>query len=270
MERASDYRSRVPTEMEERLSSQATGKTERVKQERLLTLNDASIVTQWLNSAQDAKARASYGRVVSIRQQLENLQRLRERFKEFGPDPKEDARAWRKYEEERAKVKAGQKAKPVTFPAYRDSQGDRKLQRQTNRLASRLNEALSQYTFRPQMAHVRVGFSVLQNLWAGGMVPDAKEAWFQMKVNGWTISEADAALALVRLDLVGEVSKVGLCEQCRRRWRVAAKTHYRFCGKQCRLEFYASSDNYRRQRVEAQQRYRDRRKLFASQLKGAR
>ena len=135
-------------------SRRATNKTEQVKQERLLNLSDAAVVVQWLNAAKDARATASYKQVTNIRQQLAELRTLRERLKECGPDPQEDAAAWREYEVQKAKLKPGHKSEPVTFPAYRNPRLDLKLRGQINRSCSSLNEALKKYAFRPQVAQL--------------------------------------------------------------------------------------------------------------------
>ena len=98
------------------------------------------------------------------------------------------------------------------------------------------------------------------------MVPDSNKRWFQMKINAWTISEADVVLALVRLDLSGEVHKVRLCEMCKDRWRVAEKSNYRFCSAQCREAFYVSQPGYDEQKAKNQRKYRTNlKKIHAAQ-----
>src|SRR6266581_3478633 len=81
--------------------------------------------------------------------------------------------------------------------------------------------------------------------------------WFQMTIGQETISEADAALSLVRLAETGELGKVRLCEMCKERWRVAAKRSYRFCSDRCREDFYAKAPDYHGRKAANQRRYRE-------------
>ena len=177
----------------------------------------------------EAKATASLQRVVTIRRQLEELRALRTRLQEFGPDPRKWQKFLRKYEAQKATVRAGKKGRAVHFPGGRgDTEGRpyKRLYSQTEGLHSAVNEALCRYAFRP-----RVTYFVASEIWRGGMVPDDNSRWFQMRMDHQTtISEADAVLSLVRLDLAGEIEKVALCQVCRNRWYVQAKRNYRFCG----------------------------------------
>jgi len=227
------------------------------RQERWLVLSDANVAALWLNAAKAAKALASYQRVVLIRQQLEDF---RVRRTMLQPDPKAWETAYRELEEQRSLVKAGKKGRTVNFPGgrgYIDSPAYKKLYRQAERLHSRLNRVLLRYAFRP-----RVTYDVAVDIWRGGMVPDRKSRWFQMKIDReTTISEADAALSLVRLDLIGEIEKVRLCENCAERWFVAKK-NFRFCsGGGCREASYAKDPKYLRRKANNQREYRKRLKL---------
>jgi hypothetical protein len=77
-----------------------------------------------------------------------------------------------------------------------------------------------------------------------------------MTIHNWPISEADAALALVRLDLTGELAKVALCRMCKARWVVVSKSSYQFCSRQCREGFYTTSPDYHDRKAANQKRYR--------------
>jgi hypothetical protein len=210
-----------------------------------------------------------YSRVVSIRTQLENLASLREKMKDFGPDPVALDAAVRKHQRNRARLEAAIKRgeKPIgyfatTFPGDRVHTAQEQarfaeLTEQIKKTGRSVNEALRKYKFHPQVAYVRRpgDVSVLQNVWAGEMVPTRR--WFEVRINGSVISEPYAVLALVRLDLTGELHKVRLCEMCRLRWRVVAKSHYRFCSDKCREEFYANQPDYHQRKRRNQQRYRE-------------
>ena len=76
--------------------------------------------------------------------------------------------------------------------------------------------------------------------------------------------EADAAISLVRLYLSGDWERLRLCEKCKRRWLVATKSHYRFCGEQCRESYYAESEGFSEHRAKiraVRQRLKKRSKL---------
>jgi hypothetical protein len=232
----------------------------------LIELSDAAVVAAWLNAAKDARAIASYKRVASVHQQLEDLHRLRKRLSECGPDAQQDAAAWRRYKAQQARLKAKLAAKPVRFPAYRNPNLDVKLRRQIAASCSALNQAMEQYAFHPQVVYGRLpGFSVLQNLWAGGMASDSNPQWFEMKIQDWIISEAVAVLALVRLQLSGEVEKVRLCATCKERWLAAGKSNYRFHSAKCREAFYKSQPDYLERKAKNQRNYRkaEKKKLYA-------
>jgi hypothetical protein len=249
----------------------AESSSERQRTQSIRT--DAAIAVTWLNAAQDAKATASYLRVVSIRKDLEELRLKREEVKRtFGPDPTAWEAAVHQHKKNRAAlesaVKRGQELSlglSTTFPADQPHtrEAERRSFRWIERFAAALNARLAKYKFHPEIAYayrLPGSISVMQNLWAGGMVPDVKERWFQTKLNGWTISEGDAVLSLVRLDLTSELHKVALCGMCEKRWRVAAKSHYKFCSDGCRETYYAKSPNYHRRKAAAQRKYRENRK----------
>ena len=248
---------------------------------KLLNLTDARVAVEWLNAAKDANA-TGYERIVSIRCQLEELRSLCVRLTEYGTDSPafQQARGQleaekRKLPKQRAMVTFGKEnkldvsairalveshdalARPVNFPAIdTNCAAYKKLYRQTERLHSAVNEALSKYAFRP-----RVTYFVAGGVWRGGMVPDDNSRWFAIKVNHQTtISEADAAMSLIRLDLLGEIGKVRLCEMCQARWRVVAKSNYRFCSPKCRERFYAKHSDYHDRKAANQRAYRQRMK----------
>jgi len=229
------------------------------REEKALNLSDAAVAVQWLNAAKDAKATRSYQRVVSIRRQLEEFRSLRARLQEYGTDSHAWKKAARKQEKQRALVNAGKRGLTVTFPAVDyDTPAYRRIYSRAERLHSEVNAALCKYAFRP-----RVTYFVAGDVWRGGMVPDDNSRWFQMKTGGWTtVSEADAVLCLVRLDLTGEIGKVRLCETCLDRWRVAAKSNYRFCSSDCREAFYAKQPNYHARKAANQRKYRRNLKLM--------
>jgi len=189
---------------------------------------------QWLNAS---KGTPSHGRVVAIRRDLEELP-----FEfaihanaymhnvggvlRFGEPPPEKRHEWPK--------------------------DKLRVPRQLRERHVALNEALAKYVFRPRATCV-----ILSRRWIFGMVPDENRRWFRITVGQETISEADAALSLVRLAETGEIGKVRLCEMCKDRWRVAAKRNYRFCSDQCREAFYAKAPDYHSRKAGNQKRYRE-------------
>jgi hypothetical protein len=246
-------------------SSQANSSTDRAREDRRISLSDAAITVRWLNGAKLSKPRASYERVRSILQQLTELRDIRLELRQFGPDLEEWKTAILEHEEKKKLLKAGKVTFVRTrFPADRNPgtpDGEKlyaELNARVDSLASALNEQLRRYVFHPRVDYVRLpgSITVLQNIWAGGMTPDHHRGWFEITVNGRPISEADAALALVRLDLADMLSKVVLCEMCKERWLVASRRRYRFCSQGCRETFYTNSGDYHSRKASSQKRYR--------------
>jgi hypothetical protein len=225
------------------------------------------VAAQWLNGARIAKATASHQRVVSIWRDLKELRALRTKLQEYGPDPQIWEEACRKLAEQRALVKAGKKGGEVQFPGGRgdtDSPAYKRLFRQTELLHSVVNEALCRYAFRPQ-----VTYFVASEIWRGGLVPQDNPRWFQMKTQPSmhspfqiTVSEADAVMSLVRLDLIGEITKVRLCDMCQDVWLAARKSDQHCCSTQCREAFYAKHPDYHHRKATNQRGYRRRLKLI--------
>jgi len=212
-------------------SSEANGQKERQKENRHISLSDAGVVAQYLNDAKQAKARASYDKVRRIHGQLAELRETRLKLHDESHFPGDRITDAKLYEE---------------------------TLRKAHDLARSLNEQLRRYVFRPQVSYGLLpgSMSILQALWAGGMVPDRKG--FETAISGCPVSEADAALALVRLDLNGDLTKLGLCEMCQERWRVASKRSYRFCSKECREGFYTKAPDYHERKARTQREYRKR------------
>jgi hypothetical protein len=120
-------------------------------------------------------------------------------------------------------------------------------------LFSSVNRRLSRYIFRPAAQ-----FSLMADQWRFGVLPDANKGSFQIRVDGCTVTESDAAIAMVRLNITGELYKVHLCDMCRSRWRVSDRKIDRFCGDKCREAFYLKSPNYRETKKKNQREYRKR------------
>jgi hypothetical protein len=239
-------------------------KSHTVREEGRFALSDAKVAVTWLNAAKASREKASYERVALIRHQLREFRENRALLEEYGPEPGLWAAAWRELEEQRSLVNAGKQGRRVDFPGPRkdpDSADYRRLLRDMQRLHTALNRALYRYAFRP-----RVTYFVAADFLHGGMVPDDNRRCFRMKIDHQTtISEGDAVLSLVRLDLVGDIEKVRLCENCSERWFVAHK-NFRFCsGNSCREDSYAKDPKYLRRKAYNQRAYRTRLKTRGSQ-----
>jgi len=225
------------------------------RQERQFIFNDADIAVRWLNGAQKTKS-GSYERVRSIRLQLEHLRAAWMKFQRY-TTPEYEA-ASREYEKRRAKLMSGKTfGGAVRFPSI-DTPERRRLLRQTQQLHKALNRALSRYAFRPRVTYFEHAYICL-----GGMVADVNSRQFQMKINrpeGFrqNISEADAVMSLVRLDLVGEVTKVRLCDVCQDQWLAARKSDHHCCSAECRESFYKQNLNYHERKAATQRNYRRR------------
>jgi hypothetical protein len=208
--------------------------------------SDAQLVVRWLNAALDSGATASHDRVAGLHRSLTQFAECRVNLQK--PGSTKWSAALVQLEEQRRLVAAGGKCKGIRFPARRYNP---KLLRQAEALHESVNQALYQYVFRP-----RVTYFLHSELWLGGMAPDARPEWFETSLNGLHVSEADAVLALIRLDLVGELGKVRLCEMCHRRWCVAARRHYRFCSKGCRESWHETQPGYHERKAKNARRYR--------------
>ncbi len=119
-----------------------------------------------------------------------------------------------------------------------------------------ISERLARYVFRPGIAYTAVGGEC-----RSGVVSIHRRNVAEIRKGTVPITEADCALALVRLHAIGDLSKVRLCETCRKRWRVAAHSNYRFCSKECREQFYKSEPDYHQRKAKNQSRYRALEKL---------
>ena len=234
-------------------------KGQNARQERHLSLTDAKIAVLWLNAAKKSDATAPCERVTKIRYQLEEFGRLRAELEAYGPDPDAWAAAYRELREQHRLLRKGSRTRVVQFPGGRkdpDCPEFKKSYAAMDRLHSALNRALYRYTFRPRLTYL-VPYAV----WSGGMVPDNKKGSFQIEVDReTTISEADAVLSLVRLDLTREIRKVRLCEHCSQRWFVA-RENFHFCsGNGCREASYAKNPKYLNRKALNQKAYRKRMK----------
>ena len=155
-------------------SSKSGTKFERAKEARQLTLSDAEIAVRWLNTSKGTRSR---DRVVFIRRELEALQS-----------------AW-------ADHSAGtpwDNPRPGVTNAEEFWNEHRQLEMRHHLL----NKVLGRYVFRP-----RVTYNVYVGTWHFGMVPDDNRKSFQMKIGDRTIAEADAVMAMVRLDSTGDLGR---------------------------------------------------------------
>ena len=183
-------------------------KFERAKEARQVTLSDAEIAVQWLNASRRTR---SNERVVFIRRELEALQ---SEWADHSSTP-----PWLR----------------PTRPGVNNRDEFDKVHRQLEERHRSLNEMLGRYVFRPRVTH-----SVFVGTWHFGMVPDDNRQSYSTKIGDRTIAEADAVMAMVRLDSTGDLGQVHLCEMCQQEWHVAAKRSYRFCSDVCRTNFYGS------------------------------
>lgn len=192
---------------------------------------DAQIACNWLNATQGKFP----SRIHALHAQLDEIHNA-------------TVSAQQQHEDLRRKVTAQDKSGlPELGAQYK--RAFRKLEK----LHRAVNEVLTRYVFRPA-----IGYTAITETRDAGLVPDVNKRAFQLQYGEWTLSEADAAISLVRLYLSGDWRRLRLCERCKRRWLVATKSHYRFCGDQCRESYYAESEGFSEHRAEIQRRYRQR------------
>lgn len=192
---------------------------------------DAQIVCHWLNAVQGKE----HSRIHALHAQLDEIHNA-------------TASAQQQHEDLRRKVAAQDRAGlPELGAEYK--RAFRKLEK----LHRAVNGALERYVFRPA-----IGYTTMTETRAAGLAPDANKRSFHLQYGESMLYEADAAISLVRLYLSGDWERLRLCEKCKRRWLVATKSHYRFCGEQCRESYYAESEGFSEHRAEIQKRYRQR------------
>ena len=191
---------------------------------------------RWLNEARGS----AHAHVLEIRKQLEDFHAGLARFREV--DAKNPVT-----------VALLTKTRPVPDAAY-----TAKYQREYRRLEKEItaiNKALKRYAFRPA-----IGYVITSDARGGGLVPDVDKRTFKLSFGDWELVGADAALALVRLFLKGELQRVQLCEMCKQRWVDRAKSHYKFCSGECREGYYAEAPGYAKRKADNQARYREHKK----------
>ena len=113
-----------------------------------------------------------------------------------------------------------------------------------------INRRLRQYIFYPFVG-LEAGYDGRFCVIA---VPDS--GFFPAPANQIGITEADAALSLARLNAMGDLDKVRLCEFCRKRWLASTHSNYRFCSKECRERFEQSKPDYHQRKARNQREYR--------------
>jgi hypothetical protein len=215
----------------------------KTKDSKKLTLSDAEVVVLWLNGPKGAER----DRVLGFRKELGAISSgFAHLLETHATSP-----AWIAL-----KTKAPSSPDPDWTAKYRAEL--EQLQKRTDTL----NKRLSCYAFHPG-----IGATVITETRNGGLVPDADKRSLKLRVGEFELVEADAALALVRLYLVGELHRVQLCEMCKKDWRVKAKSHYRFCSGECRESYYAKSPDYNERKAKSQARYRQRLKKYLNEFK---
>src|SRR5450755_1434577 len=98
-----------------------------------------------------------------------------------------------------------------------------------------LDKALTRYVFRPRAYWYWADREWLLNLYADEL---RNEFFVQPDNRTRQYGEADAVMSILRLTAKGHLDKIRLCPTCKKHWRYAAKSHYKFCSAECRGQFY--------------------------------
>ncbi len=114
-----------------------------------------------------------------------------------------------------------------------------------------INRRLRQYVFYPCVG-LEAGYEG-----RFGVIALSDSGFFPAPANQLAVTEADAALSLARLNAMGDLEKVRLCEVCRERWLAASHSNYRFCSKECRERFEQSKPDYHQRKARNQREYRE-------------
>lgn len=212
------------------------------RQYRRLLRNDAQLAVAILNAAHGD----AHEKLVTIRQGLQELrttaselQRVSERLDEEMLHPSGPL-----------ECRGDARASKECFAISDEYNG---IMRRLQGQHIAMNEQLARYAFR-----LCVSYTVSADEWRYGLVPDQNRRCFETKIGPYKVSEADAAMALVRLDASGELSEVKLCEHCHRVWLYARRpTFDRHCSKECREAAYKEDPQYLARKAKNQRNYRD-------------
>jgi len=236
-----NYKSSIPP-AQSRPLPQLRAKQDEREYKRLLR-NDAQVAVLILNASHGT---AAHERIVTILRELEELHAGTGELKRIDREIVEEMRP----QGANGPGRAGTKRHMELAAQYKS------VFESLNTLHVGLNDRLARYAFRPS-----VSYTVNSDDWHFGLVPDSNRRLFQTKIGQFTVTEADAIMSLVRLDASGELSKVRLCEECGKRWRVSERKIDRFCSDKCRDTFHAKSPEYHTRKAANQQRYREKLKL---------
>lgn len=204
---------KTPTEFEHRIRS--------------LSLTDALIAVEWLNTFKKTKARK---RVLQIRDELEQLRAMLNSLKGHTLIRPEHI------------TKPGQLDEFEFYTEFRERH-------------NKLNETLARYSFCPVMA-----YDVVSGAWRYNAIPKkARGLEIEIKHQGLKIhvNEASVVAALARLAANGDLHKLRLCAQCRENWRVSEREIDRFCSQRCREAFYRAQPNFTDRRKKIQKDWRE-------------
>jgi hypothetical protein len=200
---------------------------------RQVALSDAVVAVEWINRTKGIERK----RILDLRGEIE------------------------RFDKELAKRHELNDAAPTMMKAPLEERraytlNVRRLSAMLRKRHARINRTLTRYRFSPGL-----GVELITKTRQAGLTPFAGKRETRVNINGCELVEADAALALVRLYLIGELHKVHLCDKCGLRWHVAAKSHYKFCSGECREAYYTEAPDYQERRKQIQQTHRDKVKL---------
>lgn len=221
--------------LNDRGSPEVEGITKDEREFRRLLQNNAEVAALVLNASKGTKV---YTRLATLRRDLEELNLAAERLQPI-------------YLKLRRTPKGSPRHREV-YGAF-DSSWKGLLAR-----LNAMNLTLARYSF-----NLFLGYGVPGNTKYYSMPAvvnwRSKRLW-SFRLGRHDFIEADAVLALVRLDANGELGKVHLCSHCKKRWHVARRSIDRFCSAQCREAFYIESPEYRPRKRENQRKYREQKK----------
>lgn len=129
-----------------------------------------------------------------------------------------------------------------------------RIQQQFRQRHNAFNQLLSRYTFVPVLA-----YNLDAGVWRFNTTPKrtrGPEVTLDDQTISVVVNETAVVAALSRLAAKRELSKVRLCEECQKRWRVSLRDMDKFCSDECRIRFHVHSEEGKRRHREAQKRYR--------------
>ena len=213
--------------------AQAQTRAEFKRRIRSISLTDAFTAVEWLNAM---RGTAQYGRVLAVRQELEELGAMLDSLSRQRREARERRKGRTALPSREEEIQLAE-----LYTRFRVRHND-------------FNRLLSKYTFEPVL-----GYDPDTGIWRFNPVPkDMRGRAIEVSVGNLTVqvNEASVVAALARLAANRELHKVRLCEQCKQNWRISERQIDRYCSQACREAFYRAQPDFKRRKARNQKNWR--------------